>query len=248
MRLITSTLAIAAMAAFSSFAAPVPVQNDQGVTNFGDSDPQITFNNTAGQDRVYMIQGSMDNPSTAYGAGQSSIPSLTVPAGSIVRFHPGVGFVGAFSGMEGSGTRHEVNFRDSSVTWYNVDMEFGMSNSTFGPTDGSTRIDGGDSLTGEKDCLGKANAAWGGVDIDRQQALLNSGFVKGSTGGNGALTAVSMGQQATAEVVKFFQMTAKFNSYVHPGSVEGVPSSAVADAADKMTLSVKTNKLTIISY
>jgi len=248
MRLITSTLAIAAMATFSSFAAPVPVQSDQGVTNFGGSDPQITFNNNASQDHVYMIQGSSDNPSTAYGAGLSSIPSLTVPAGSIVRFHPGVGFTGAFSDMEGSGTRHEVNFRDPSVTWYNADMQYGMSNSTFGTTDGSKLINGGNSTTGEPDCLGKANAAWGSVDANTQQALLNSGFVKGATGGSGGLTAVSMGPEATAEVVKFFQMKAAFNSYVHPGSIDGVQSDAVADAADKKTLSVKTNQLTITAF
>jgi len=248
MRLITSTLAIAAMAAFSSFAAPVARRSDQGVTNFGGSDPLITFNNTAGQDRVYMIQGNFDNPSSAYGAGMDSIPSLTVPAGSIVQFHPGAGFAGALSGMEGSGTRHEVNFRDPSVTWYNADMEFGMSNSTFGTTDGSKRVDGGISTTGEPDCLGKANAAWGSVDVNTQQALLDSGFVQGTTGGNGALTAVSMSKDATAEVVKFFQMTAEFNSYVDHGSIDGAVSGAVAKVADKKTLSVATNKLTITSF
>lgn len=236
------------MAAFSSFAAPVVRRSDQGVANFGDSDPLITFNNTAGQDRVYMIQGNADNPSNAYGAGMRFVPSLTVPAGTIVQFHPGTGFAGAFSGMDGSGTRHEVNFRDPSITWYNADMEFGMSNSTFGTTDGSKRIDGGDSTAGEPDCLGKANAAWGSVDINTQQALLNSGFVKGATGGNGGLTAVSMSKEATAEVVQFFQMTAEFNSYVNAGSIDGAIPGVVAKAADKKTLSVATNKLTITSY
>ena len=248
MRLTTSTLAIAAMAAFSSFAAPVVRRSDQGVTNFGGSDPLITFNNTAGQDRVYMIQTNSDNPSTAYGVGMQPIPSLTVPAGSVVQFHPGTGLVGAFSGMDGSGTRHEVNFRDPSTTWYNADMEFGMSNSTFGTTDGSKRIDGGDSTTGESDCLGKANAVWGNVDANTQQVLLDSGFVQGATGGNGALTAVSMSKQATAEVVKFFQITAEFNSYVDPGSIDGAVPGAMAKIADKKTLSVATNKLTITSF
>lgn len=248
MRLITSTLAIAAMTAFSSFAAPIMRRSDQGVANFGDSDPLITFNNTAGQDRVYMIQGNADNPSTAYGVGMQSIPSLTVPAGTIVQFHPGTGFAGAFSGLEGSGTRHEINFRDPSTTWYNADMEFGMSNSTFGPTDGSKLINGGNSTAGEQDCLAKANAAWGSVDTNIQQVLLDSGFVKGATGGNGALTAVSMSKEAPVEVVKFFQMTASFNSYVDPGSIDGAVPGAVAKIADKKTLSVATNKLTITSF
>lgn len=231
-----------------AFAALVAGQSDQGVPNFGDSDPLITFQNTAGQDRVYVVQGNSDNPPTAYGAGMSPIPSITVPAGSAVNFHPGIGFIGAISGMDGSGTRHEVNFRDTSVTWYNADMEFGMSNSTFGTTDGSKRIDGGDSLTGEQDCLAKANAAWGSVDINIQQGLLASGFLEGSTGPNGALTAVSMGREATADVVNFYQLTAEFNSYVDAGAIIGMSGDAVSAAADKMTLSVATNKLTITAY
>ena len=237
-----------ALFAFISFAARVAGQTDQGVPSFGDSDPMITFTNTAGTDRVYNIEGNFDNPSTAYGAGQSPLPSLTVPAGSTVNFHPGVGFVGAFSGNAGSGTRHEVNFRDASTTWYNADMEFGMSNSTLGTTDGSKRIDGGDSLAGEQDCLAKANSAWGDVSTDVQQLLLATGFIEGSTGASGALTAVKMGQAAPPELVNFYQLTAEFNAYVDAGSVAGTSTDAVAAAADKHSWSVATNKLTITAY
>ena len=237
-----------ALVAIISHTALVAGQSDQGVADFGPSDPEIIFQNTANEDRVYVVQGNSDNPSTAYGSGKSPLPSITVPAGSSVNFHPGVGFIGAFSAMGGNGTRHEVNFRDSSTTWYNADMQFGMSNSTFGTTDGSKRIDGGSSLTGEQDCLAKANAAWGGVDTGTQQSLLDTGFLEGATGGNGALTAVSMGQTAPASVVSFYQLTAEFNSYVDAGSVIGVSTDAVSAAADKSTLSVSTNKLTITAY
>ena len=240
--------AIIAIAVLLSFAALVAGQSDQGVTNFGDSDPQITFHNTAGVDRVYIVEGNADNPSTAYGAGKSPLPTITVPAGSTVNFHPGVGFIGAFSGNGGNGTRHEVNFRDPSTTWYNADMQFGMSNSTFGTTDNSKRIDGGEALTGEQDCLAKANSAWSSLDQATQEALLNSGFLQGTSGANGVLTSVSMGPAAPAAVVNFYQMTAEFNSYIDAGSVAGTSTSAVAAAADKMSLSVATNKLTVTAY
>lgn len=147
-----------ALAASGFLAAPVAGQNnqnDQGVTNFGPSDPLITFKNTAADDRIYSIEGNSDNPGTAYGAGKSPLPKLTVAAGSTVDFHPGVGFIGAFSDLDGSGTRHEVNFRDPSTTWYNADMEFGMSNSTFETSDGSSRIDGGSALRANRIALPK---------------------------------------------------------------------------------------------
>ena len=239
---------LSALATLVFFAAQVAGQSDQGVTNFGDSDPLVTFTNSGGADRTYLVEGNSDNPSTAYGGGTSPLPKLTVPTGSTVNFHPGVGFVGAFSGLDGQGTRHEVNFRDPSMTWYNADMQFGMSNSTFGTTDGSKRMDGGDALAGEQDCLAKANSVWGSVDEGTQQNLIDSGFLEGTTGPNGQLTSVAMGQQAPAAVVDFYQLTAEFNGYIDAGSVQGASTDAAAAAADKFSYSVSTNKLTITAY
>ena len=220
------------------------VAGDGGVSNFGPSDPLITFVNSADSDQVYQIQGNADNPATAYGSGKSPLPPFTVPAGQTIDFHPGVGFVGAFSADNGQGTRHEVNFR-SSPTWYNADMQFGMSNSTLGPTDGSKRIDGGNSLAGEQDCLAKANAAWADVDAGTQSSLLSTGFLQGSSAG---LSMVSMGTSAPLSVVKFFQMTADFNAYVDAGSVAGESTDDMGKAADQFSYSVTTNKLTITAY
>ncbi|KAL8790377.1 MAG: hypothetical protein Q9195_006395 [Heterodermia aff. obscurata] len=220
------------------------VAGDGGVSNFGASDPLITFVNSAGSDQVYLIQGNSDNPATAYGSGKSPLPPFTVPAGQTVDFHPGAGFVGAFSANSGQGTRHEVNFR-GSPTWYNADMQYGMSNSTLGPTDGSKRIDGGDSLAGEQDCLAKANAAWGDLDAGTQSSLLNTGFLQGSSAG---LSMVSMGSSAPRSVVRFFQMTADFNAYVDAGSVVGETTDDMGKVADQFSYSVTTNKLTITAY
>ena len=125
-------------------------------------------------------------------------------------------------------------------------MEYGMSNSTLAPTDGSKRIDGGDPLAGEQDCLAKSNAVWSDVDWNTQNALLETGYLNGTSGGH--LTAVSMGAGAPLNVVEFFQMTADFNAYVCAGSVIGVTSDDMAKAADKFSYSIATNKLTITAY
>lgn len=228
-----------------ALAFATSVAGDGGVLNFASSDPVITFVNTALTEQVMMIQGNSDNPGTAFGAGKSPLPSFTIPGGHTIDFHPGVGFVGAFTADSGTGTRHEVNFR-GSPTWYNADMEYGMSNSTLGPTDGSKRIDGGDSLAGEQDCLAKANAAWVELDANTKAALLSTSFINGTSEGN--LTAVSMGHPAPLNVVEFFQMKAEFNAYVCAGSVAGVTSNDMAKVADKFSYSVTTNKMTITTY
>ena len=221
---------------------------DQGVAGYQPSDPLIAFYNAATSNRTFKVEGNTDNPETAYGGGSDSLPALIVPSGSIVNFHPGVGFVGAFSALDGSGTRHEVNFRDPDETWYNADMQFGMSNSTFVTADGSKRKDGGSALAGEQDCLAKANSVWGSVDEGTQQSLLDTGYLEGTTGPNGVLASVSMGQEAPASVITFYQLTAEFNGYVDAGSVPGVSTGAVSAAADKFSYNVATNKLNITVY
>ena len=234
-----------AILSFCLFLATSVVAGDTGVTNAGSSDPVITFVNTAGTAQEYQIQGNSYNPGTAYGAGKSPLPPFTVPAGQTVNFYPGVGFVGAFTANSGAGTRLEVNFR-GYPTWYNADMEYGMSNVTLGPTDGSKRIDGGDSLAGEQDCLAKSNAAWADVEGDTKEALLETGYLNGTSAGN--LTAVSMGAGAPLNVVEFYQMTAEFNAYVCAGSVAGQTTDDMEAAADQFSYSVSTNKMTITSY
>lgn len=236
---LTSALSVAIL------TSAVLGNTDQGVTGFGPSDPVLTFVNSGSSDRSYVVQGNSDNPGTAFGAGQSPLDPIKVPAGATVDFHPGPGFIGAFSDLEGSGTRHELNFRDTAMTWYNADMQFGMSNSTLGTTDGSKQINGADSLTGEQDCLAKANAAWSDLDDGTKTDLMNSGLLEGSMDG---LSAVSMSMEAPASVITFYQLTAEFDAYINPGSVPGVASDAVSAAADKSTLSVATNKLTITAY
>ncbi|KAL9022764.1 MAG: hypothetical protein Q9185_000026 [Variospora sp. 1 TL-2023] len=243
----------AILAAAATLFSVIVAQDVQGVSNYSPGDPLVNIKNTSPTEtHVYKVEGNTDNPPSAYGAGSGSLPMATVLPSQTVQFYPGTGFIGAFTGLSGAGTRFEVNFRGDSPggykTWYNSDMEFGMSDTTLGPAHGDKQINGLDSLAGEQDCLAKANSAWGTLDEATQQQLLDTGYLEGSVGSNGALTAVHMDKQADENVVSFFQNVAEMNSYIHPGSVVGKATSRTAAAADKFSWSVETKELTITGY
>ncbi|KAI4172880.1 MAG: hypothetical protein LQ343_003287 [Gyalolechia ehrenbergii] len=243
----------AILTAVAVFVSAVLALDTQGVSNYSPGDPLVNLKNTSPTEtHVYKVEGNGDNPATAYGAGSGSLPMATVLPGQIVQFQVGEGFIGAFTSDRGTGTRFEVNFRGDSPgeykTWYNSDMEFGMSNTTLGPADGNKQINGDDSLAGEQDCLAKANSAWGSIDESTQRQLLDTGYLEGSIGDNGALTAVHMDKEADSSVVDFFQNVAQLNSYVSPGSVAGEPTGRTAAAANAFSWSVATNELTITGY
>ncbi|KAL8944318.1 MAG: hypothetical protein Q9216_000503 [Gyalolechia sp. 2 TL-2023] len=241
------------LTAVAVFVSAVLAQDTQGVPNYSPGDPVVHIKNTSPTEtHVYKVEGNANNPPTAYGAGGGSLPMATVLPGQNVRFQVGEGFIGAFTSKRGTGTRFEVNFRGDSPgdykTWYNADMEFGMSDTTLGPTHGNKQINGDDSLAGEQDCLAKANSAWGSVDENTQRQLLDTGYLEGSVGGNGALTAVHMDKGADSSVVDFFQNVAQLNSYVSPGSVAGEATGRTAAVANQFSWSVATKELTITGY
>lgn len=239
--------------AAAAFFTAILAQDTQGVSNYSPGDPLVNIKNTSPTEtHVYKVEGNQDNPSTAYGAGSGALPMATVLPGQTVHFQLGNGFIGAFTGLKGVGTRFEVNFRGDAPgdykTWYNSDMQFGMSNTTLGPAHGDKQINGDESLAGEQDCLAKANSAWGSLDEATQQQLLDTGYLEGSTGDNSALTAVHMDKDADTSVIEFFQNIAQMNSYVDPGSVVGKPTSRTAAAANQFSWSVATKELTITGY
>ncbi|KAL8840709.1 MAG: hypothetical protein Q9170_001227 [Blastenia crenularia] len=238
----------AILMAIATSVSAIVAQGTQGVPNYSPGDPLITIINTSPTEtHVYKVEGNMDNPPTAYGAGSGSLPSATILPKQTVKFQTGQGFIGAFTSHNGAGTRFEVNFRGDK-TWYNSDMEFGMSDTTLGPTHGTKQIDGNESLAGEQDVLAKANAAWGEVPESEKRQLLDTGYLEGSTGSNGVLTAVHMDKQAPGSVVGFFQSTAGMNSYVDPGSVAGEDGTRDSDLANTFSWSVATKELTITGY
>ncbi|KAL8997188.1 MAG: hypothetical protein Q9169_003454 [Polycauliona sp. 2 TL-2023] len=245
----TIPTAVAILFSFFSSVAADP----QGVANYSPGGPLINLINTSPtQTHVYKVEGNADNPPTAYGAGEGALPAATVLPGQTVKYHLGAGFIGAFTAKNGEGSRFEVNFRGDSPgeykTWYNSDMQFGMSDTTLGPTHGDKQINGKPSLAGEQDCLAKANSAWPSVDVATQQGLLDTGYLEGTTGANGMLTSVHMDKQAESEVVDFFQNVAQFNSYVHSGSVAGKETGDTAAAADRFSWSVKTKEMDLTGY
>ncbi|KAI4206004.1 MAG: hypothetical protein LQ348_001125 [Seirophora lacunosa] len=252
--LATFFLAIMAQDVQGGSNSTLSVSNStQGVSNYSPGDPLVNIVNTSPtKTHVYKLEGNADNPPSAYGAGSGFLPMVTVLPGQTVHFQLGKGFIGAITALSGAGTRFEVNFRGDSPgdykTWYNSDMEFGMSDTTMGPANGDKQINGLDSLAGEQDCLAKANSAWASLDEAAQQQLLDTGYLEGSIGTNGALTAVHMDKQAGDSVVEFFQNIAEMNAYVNPGSVLGKPTSRTAAAANLFSWSVETKELTITGY
>ncbi|KAI4242131.1 MAG: hypothetical protein L6R40_004174 [Gallowayella cf. fulva] len=236
-----------------SFISAISAQDTQGVSNYSPGDPLVNLINTSPtQTHVYKVEGNADNPGTAYGAGEGALPAATVLPGQTVAFHLGQGFIGALTAKNGEGTRFEVNFRGDSPgeykTWYNSDMQFGMSDTTIGPAHGEKLINGDDSLAGEPDCLATANSAWGSLDEQAQQELLDTGYLEGTTGKDGVLTSVHMDKQAGDNVVDFYQNITGFKAYVVPGSVVGKKTNATGRKADTHTWSVKTKELTITGY
>ena len=231
--------------ALALFVATISAQTDVGVPGpHGPQDPLITLINMSKGAIKYDIARDSTAPSTAF---NTCTGCISVPAGATVKFHPGVRFNGAITSSNG-GVRHEINFGDPTKTFYDADMQYSIGDATVGPTNNQPTIDGRPSLSGEQDSLAKANAGWKTINNNRaaQQALLATGYVTGTAGGS--LTAVKNDINSPLSVIAFFQITAQFNAYIGTGSVANVPADITTAAADKHTLNVATNQMTITQY
>lgn len=223
----------------------ISAQGDAGVPGpWGPNDPLVTIINTSGGKMTYDVAKDSGALATAF---NTCTACISVPAGQTVQFHPGVAFNGAIT-SQNSGTRHEINFGDPTIVWYDADMQYGMSDSTIGPSNNMKTQDGRPGVLGEQDCLAKANAGWKTINNDAatQKALLDSGYLTGTVGG--PLTAVKMDIHAPLPVIVFFQLTAQFNAYIGAGSVSNLPADVTTAAADKQTHSVATRQMTITDY
>lgn len=135
---------------------------------------------------------SKDNlPSSATCQGPDGFHGISVPAGQSKshRFLPG--YYGAINVVVNGvrGARQEITLVSGNPpgAFYDVDYEFGLSSSTFGPLDGSPRPDGGDSLMGEPDILAKANEQFKKLSTIDQQALVSASgekFIKQGPSGD----------------------------------------------------------------
>ena len=216
---------------------------DQGISTWSPDDPVITIINTSSQDKAYDVETSAAAPRSAF---QSCVGCIKVGAGKTIKFHPGP-FNGALTADHHTGTRHEFNFiSPPGTTWYDDDMQYGMSDETLGPSDNRKKIGSTESaIAGEQDTLAKANAAWSHTHPEKKEAMLHSGYFAGD---KQKLTMVRMDANAPPEVVDWLQMDADFNAYVGSGSIAGQASTAVQHAADKKSTFLETNKMTITIY
>ncbi|KAL8662482.1 MAG: hypothetical protein Q9168_008247, partial [Polycauliona sp. 1 TL-2023] len=181
------------------------------------SGPVVHVHNTKNKPicmKVENSSGYFPTTTTCHG-----IPGIWINAMTNAVFYPPDGWNGAISdytGANGDGTRFEINFTlfpTLSQTWYDADMEFGISSATVGPTDYRKTLDQRDSLKGEGDPLGKANAAW-------KAGHRLWGFEKYITPSKDGswLVNVYMDKDAPFAVQWFFQMTAGFNAYINHGA------------------------------
>ena len=221
-------------------------------------DPVINIQNTASTSICYKIEftsGYFPTPTTC-----DSSPGVTVHPGETITLHPGTSFNGALTAVinDVKGTRHEINFaaplNGMEGTWYDVDYQLGMSDSTLGPADGQPRKVNGQqlpSLSGEANILAKANAAWTHTP-NKPQLLAFPYYLQ--QGSNGQLTHVYMDANAPSCVVQFFQLTAKLTAYIGAGSVAGVsvaPNGFQSDmvrTADEKSWFVNTQAMVITAY
>ena len=124
-----------------------------------------------------------------------------------------------------------------------------MSDGTVAPSDNRKLSNGQSSVSGEPDCLAKANAVW--PTTTNQAALLaNPNYLK--QGSDGKLSFVYCDSNAPQEIIAFFQVTADFTAYIDAGSVAGVTPSAADAQAVKMananSYQVDTQDMKIIAY
>lgn len=126
-------------------------------------------------------------------------------------------------------------------------MERGFSDETLGPTDVSLRsLANTPALGGERDTLGKANAAWRAEpDVGIKRALLGTGYFMGD---EQWLRSVRMDLAAPVPVVEWLQLKAGYMAYVSHGSVAGKAPTEAEKRADLMNWHVRTVLVSINIY
>ena len=216
----------------------------------------ITFRNRSPSPVCYTVEYSRGSLPTNFIC--DSQPGLFINATQNVTLQPTPDFDGAITAMTmngAKGARHEINYvtapDGSGHTWYDIDYEMGISNSTLGPMDHRNRTNGRPSLAGERNCLAKANAAW--VRLDDKSALLPHYYYLDHRA-TGNLSIIRMDKKAPFAVMEFFQMEANFTGYMGAGSVDGVvvnPDSRegkLVSVQDRESREVDTQDMVITAY
>ena len=234
------------------------------LTSLSAADPLVRIQNYSNQNICYMVEyssgvGTFPTEAACNNEQSATVAGFWVNSGQVREFNA-PGFNGAItailSGNTIRGARHEINFVDPGETWYDVDYEYGISDSTLGPIGGQDTEDGHNSLAGEPDAYAKANAAWVHLDpATKSQLLAFPQYLAQADNGN--LDWINMdtaGPAVAPAVVYFFQITADFTAYLNPGSVAGrwvdpnTSQDVAKTAADKKTWLVGTDQMVITSH
>jgi len=146
----------ASASAFDSAPAFIPVVGIPG--------PQeILLNNSSPDAICYKMEFGWGVSPISLSTLCDQSPGFWVPANKTVQLFPGE-FTSALTTMINAtnttvkGSRHEFAFEPEAV-YYDMDYEFGSSNSTLGPSNSALHTK--DSLRGEENILGLANDHWG---------------------------------------------------------------------------------------
>lgn len=248
MLILRKTLALAAI--LISFCAPKPY---------------ILVQNFSKQNICYKVEyssgtGAFPNTKECGEAKGPNVGGFLLKSGLTKGFDAtgtdGQPFNGAISAVINNntdeGARNEINLLNSTMAWYDISYQYGFSDGTCGPANTSSA-----NLSGERDTLGKANAAWKTLDQTKKNNLLQKypNYLKQNA--NGSLTHIDMtstAQDTAPDLVYFFQVTAGFKGYISFGSVQGVtwPAGSMQSLsvrlADKQALSAPTDQIVITSY
>lgn len=257
MLILRKTLALAAI--LISFCTPKPQISVRNHSNQTICYKVEYSNGTGAFPSVEYSNRTFDFPSAICGAANGtktggfwlkSGQAMDVDATGI----DGVPFNGAITPVLNDnsfiGPRCEVNLLNASVTYYDMSYQYGISDATCGPA-------GNTNLAGERYPLQKANKAWKTLNQTMKNHLLTfPEYLKQSK--NGSLDYININLKAwpiyAPEVVYFFQITAGFQGYMGPGSVENVtyPAGTIQNisvkAADAQVKSSSSRQIVIDSY
>ncbi|KAI4224296.1 MAG: hypothetical protein L6R36_004765 [Xanthoria steineri] len=184
--------------------------------------PVVRVHNTKTHPICLTVETSAGYGSFPTNTNCGGLAAIGIDAMQTAAFYPSDNWNGAISDFTNAGTpgtRFEINFSVPGQTWYNADMEFGITSGTLGPTDNRRMSNGKPSFVGEADPLAKANSVWAS-EKSKLQDPLSRKYVTPSQDGN-SLVNVYMDKDAPENVVAFFQLAANFNAYIHHGSVRG---------------------------
>lgn len=225
--------------------------------------PHVSIRNFSNQNICYSVEysnGTGAFPSSAIcgGVKGNETGGFWLDSGKIKEVNAigldGQPFCGAITAMLDNntltGARNEMNFLNARQTYYDISYEYGISDGTCGPADGS-------NPAGELHTLSKANKAWRSLNQTTKDYLLTfPDYLK--QGGNGSLDYINMNINAwpdlAPDVVYFFQATAGFQGYMGSGSVRDVeyPAGSLRNIsvglADKQCRSSPSNQFVITSY